>query len=173
VVIAGDHDVSLAGERRVATKASLWRRFVAALVDGAISLLPILLALIVSWAGGPDAVFALGFLGSLAIVIANDIALVARTGQSIGRRLLGVRVVDSSKMTPPNLGQVIFRTVLSGTGIGIAWRPIAAIPALGILIGPWPLICYGFAVADRRWHRGLNDRWAHTVVIDVRAERSR
>jgi uncharacterized RDD family membrane protein YckC len=172
VVIAGDHDVSLAGERRIATKASLWRRFVAALVDSAISFVPILLALIVSWAGGP-AVFGLGFLGLIAIVIANDIALVARTGQSIGRRLLGVRVVDTSKMTPPNLGQVIFRSVLSGTGTGIAWRPIAAIPSLGILIGPWPLICYGFAVADRRWHRGLNDRWAHTVVIDVRAERSR
>lgn len=168
-VVAGDHGLALVRERRIATKASLWRRFVAALADGAISFLPLLFALIVSWAGGPQ-LFALGFLGLIAIVAANDIALVARTGQSIGRRLLGVRVVDSSKMTPPNLGQVIFRTVLSGTGTGVAWRPIAAIPAFGILIGPWPLICYGFAVADRRWHRGLNDRWAHTVVIDVRAE---
>lgn len=172
MVLAGEPSVSLVGVRRVATKASLLRRFVAALVDGALSFLPILLALIVSWAGGPE-LYALGFLGLIAIVSANDIALVARTGQSIGRRLLGVRVVDISKMTPPKVGQVIFRTVLSGTGTGIAWRPIAALPAFGILIGPWPLICYGFAVADRRWHRGLNDRWAHTVVIDVRGERAR
>jgi hypothetical protein len=37
-----------------------------------------------------------------------------------------------------------------------------------VVISPWPIICYAFAVTDKRWHRGLNDRWASTVVIDVR-----
>ena len=164
--------MTLVRTRHVATAASLWRRFFALLVDSAFAFFPILCALAVSWVGGPrTALLVVGVLGSIAIAIANDIALVVRTGHSVGRRVFDIRVVDSSTMVPPSVGQVIFRNFIGGSVWGVVWHPIAAIPAFGIIVGPWPLICYGFAVADRRWHRGLNDRWAHTVVIDVRRER--
>jgi hypothetical protein len=155
---------------RVATAAPLWRRFVAWILDGVLALVPIGIALVLS-TGGPRSVFiGLGLAASLLVAIANDIVLVVRDGQSVGRRLLAIRVLDSHSMSPPRLGQVILRNIIGGGAVGIGWQPVAFLPAF-LVIGPWPIICYGFAVADRRWHRGLNDRWAHTVVIDVAGER--
>jgi uncharacterized RDD family membrane protein YckC len=124
--------------------------------------------------GGPrTALVAIGVVAAFAIAIANDIALVARSGQSIGRRWLGICVLDSHTMLPPSVGQVIFRNFLAGAVFGIGWHPFAFLPGLMLIVGPWPIICYAPAVADRRWHRGLNDRWAHTVVIDVLADEHR
>ena len=58
--------------------------------------------------------------------------------------------------------------VRTGLQFGVAWHPFAAYPNLAVMIGPWPVIDGGFAVADRQWHRAVHDRWAHTVVIDAR-----
>jgi uncharacterized RDD family membrane protein YckC len=124
--------------------------------------------------GGPRrALVAIAFVAAIAIVIANDIALVARSGQSVGRRWLGICVLDSHTMLPPSVGQVIFRNVLGGAQFGLAWHPFSFWPGFMLIIGPWPIACYAPAIADRRWHRGLNDRWAHTVVIDVLADEHR
>jgi len=101
----------------------------------------------------------------------NDVALVVRSGQSTGRRLLGLRVVDSATMTPPRVGEVLWRNILAGANFGVVWHPVAALSALALTVGPWPVINYAFAVGDRGWHRALSDRWSRTVVIDVRRER--
>jgi RDD family len=155
---------------RVATAAPLWRRFVAWILDGLLALAPIGIALAISTSGPRSVFMGLGFAASLLVAIGNDIVLVARDGQSIGRRLLAIKVLDSHSMSPPLVWQVIWRNIVGGAGFGFAWQPLAFLPLL-VVVGPWPIICYGFAVADRRWHRGLNDRWAHTVVIDVAGER--
>ena len=155
---------------RAAAAAPLVRRFVAWLVDGALAGAPIVLALVATAGGGPrTALVSLAVVAAIAIGITNDIVLVARSGQSVGRRWLGICVLDSHAMQPPAVGQVIVRNIVGGASFGIAWHPFANL-ALIFVIGPWPIICYAPAVADRRWHRGLNDRWAHTVVIDLLAE---
>jgi uncharacterized RDD family membrane protein YckC len=157
--------------RHVAASCSLSRRFIAWLLDSAILLSPVGTALALAPAAGSRGTLVLlALLCSLVIAIGNDWIFVVRTGQSIGRRILGVRVVDSATMMPARAGQVLLRSLVGGATVGIAWHPIAALPTLFVLLGPWPLICYGFAAADRQWHRALNDRWSHTVAIDVRHE---
>jgi hypothetical protein len=87
--------------------------------------------------------------------------------------LLGIQIVDSYTMTPPSGWQVFGRNFLKHLlGVGMAWHPFGGIPGFVVIVGPWPIICFVPAVADRRWHRGLHDRWSHTVVIDVRPERA-
>ena len=157
-------------ELRVATAAPLWRRFVAWSLDGLLPLVPILIAAVPSTGHPRSLLMALGIGTALLIAITNSIVLVARDGQSIGRRLLAIKVLDSHSMSPPGVTQVIFRNIIGGASFGFGWHPFAFFPGF-LIVGPWPFICYGFAVADRRWHRALNDRWAHTVVIDVAGER--
>ena len=130
-----------------------------------------MLAFAATAAGGPrTALVSLAVFAAIAIAIANDVALVARSGQSVGRRWLGICVLDSHTMKPPHVGQVIVRNIVGGASFGIGLQPFAFLPGLMLIIGPWPIICYAPAIADRRWHRGLNDRWAHTVVIDLLAD---
>jgi RDD family len=156
---------------RVATAAPLWRRFVAWLVDGAIAAAPIVLAYAVTSSGGLRTVaMSVAFIAAITIAIVNGIVLVARSGQSIARRWLGISILDSHTMLPPHVGQVILRNFIGGSTFGIGWHPFAFLPSLMVIIGPWPIINYAPAIANRRWHRGLNDRWAHTVVIDLLAD---
>ena len=153
--------------RAVATAASLARRFLAGLIDFALATAPITLAVILRLPlGAPPSAWIAVALASASIWIVNDLVVVARTGQSVGRRYLGIRVLDSHAMIPPTFGQVVFRNLVAEAAIGIAWHPFTSIPIF-IVLGPWPVICYTPAVKDRRWHRALHDRWAHTVVIDV------
>jgi uncharacterized RDD family membrane protein YckC len=95
---------------------------------------------------------------------------VAVAGSSVGRRLFGMRVVDSTTMAPPRFGQIIWRYAVQSASFGFAWHPFGS--SLMLVVGPWPLICFAPALFDEHWHRGLHDRLAHTVVIDVRGERA-
>jgi uncharacterized RDD family membrane protein YckC len=162
-------DGGVSAPRRAATAAPLTRRFVAWILDSAIVLIPAALALTIARHHGPGLDVALLVVAAIVLAVINQLALVVRTGQSVGRRLFDIRVVDSTAMIPPRVGQVLWRNFIGGANVGILWHPIAALP--NVALGPWPLICYGFAVADGRWHRAVNDRWSHTVVIDVRQER--
>jgi hypothetical protein len=157
----------------VAAAAPLGRRFLAALIDFVLASAPITLAVILRLPLGaqPIAWIAVA-LASASIWIVNDLVSVARTGQSVGRRYLGIQVLDSHAMNPPTLGQVALRNLVAEAAIGIAWHPFTGIPMFFVL-GPWPLICYAPAVADRRWHRALHDRWSHTVVIELDHDTSR
>jgi hypothetical protein len=127
----------------------------------ALAFSPIGLVYVVTDPGGLRDMLALfALIATIVIAIANDIVLVARTGQSIGRKLCGISVLDSGTMLPPLTAQAFLRGVLgSGAGglVAVVWLPICFIPAF----------------IDRHWHRGLNDRWAHTVVIDLLADQRR
>jgi len=86
-----------------------------------------------------------------------------------GKWLLGIQIVDSHTMVPPRGRQVVLRNLFKyGLNVGIPWHPFAGAPM--IVLGPWPIICFASAIADRSWHRGPHDRGAHTVVIDVRVD---
>jgi uncharacterized RDD family membrane protein YckC len=104
-----------------------------------------------------------------AIYIVNEYVLVARTGQSLGKRLLAMRVVDSSTMRPPRVGQIMWRDIVMSGINGFGWHPFGG----AFVVSPWPIVVFAAALLDTQWHRGLHDRWAHTLVIDVRGERTR
>jgi uncharacterized RDD family membrane protein YckC len=87
----------------------------------------------------------------------------------LGKRLFAMRVVDSSTMRPPGRGQAFWRYGLRSAVVGIGWHPFGGTI---FTVGPWPFVCFAPALFDKQWHRGLHDRLAHTVVIDVRGERS-
>ena len=154
--------------RRVATAAPLWRRLVASIVDGLLALAPLAVVGLATNDGGlRSALVAIALLAALLIGIGNGIVLVARSGQSLGRRWLGIQVLDSHRMVPPDVWQVIWRNIVGGLGFGVGWHPFWFLPGFMVIVSPWAIICYIPAIIDRRWHRGLNDRWAHTVVIDL------
>lgn len=169
VVVDQQHD--LASPRAVAKAAPLHRRIAALVVDLGIDSSPILLLTAIGWfADGAlfGACVALFGIGAIAVVMINEYALVVSRGQSVGKRLLGIQVVDSHTMLPPHGWEVVWRNAAKSLfGGGFAWTPLAAASGFTIIVGAWPLICFAPAIADR-WHRGLHDRWAHTVVIDVR-----
>jgi hypothetical protein len=170
VTVEGHHDLVAPVIHRTATAAPLWRRFAAWIMDGALALAPFSLLWLVPVHGLPHA--ALGLLGvaaTIAVASWNSIALVARCGQSLGLRWLGMQLLDSAKMTPPGIGQIVWRGFLGGMGIAFAWHPFF-LPRVALMINPWAIVCYAFAFTDQRWHRALYDRWAHTVVIDRRPD---
>lgn len=53
-------------------------------------------------------------------------------------------------------------------GFGVGWQPFGFLPGLTLIVAPWPIIGYIPAIIDRRRRRGFLDRWAHTVVIELK-----
>ena len=148
------------------------RRLLAVAVDAAIyAAASAAFALVAAATDGfPHAVVTLAAVIALfAVFIGNEIVLVAGTGQSLGKRCTAIRVVDSRTGRLPFWQQVFWREVIRGAGFGYGWHPFAALGYF-VVIGPWPIIDCVPAIADSRWHRALHDRWAHTVVIDARAD---
>lgn len=80
----------------------------------------------------------------------------ARSGQSWGKRLLGVKVVDEVNR-PLGWGRLVF-------GRELLWLPIMLLlPFLGWLV---PLVCVVMLFSDRR-RQTLQDKLAKTVVVRV------
>jgi uncharacterized RDD family membrane protein YckC len=150
---------------RVAHSAPVLRRFAAWVLDTVLVCLPPIVAVV---AHASDWVLLVALFSAVLISIANDVVLVVRSGQSVGRRIFAVMVLDSKRMTPPGVWQVLWRNLLAGPGVGYAWHPISAWSGFIVVLGPWPFLCYGAIFFDRCWRRGLHDRWSGTVVIDAR-----
>ena len=90
--------------------------------------------------------------------IAYEVSLVLLTGQTLGKRILGVQVVDGATGAVPNADQAVRRavpTIIQGVPILGAFGTLMWVPAL------W-----------RPRHQGLHDRLAGTVVVDLRAQPS-
>ncbi len=133
-------------------------RLAARLLDLAIGVAPLVVLLpfglvlgsrtLIHWS------FALTFAVGL-VILPIDLVLLHRDGQTIGKRLLGLRIVgvDGERV---GLGRSFFvREVVMGL--------LGAAPWLGIVVSIVdPLLCLR---ADRRC---LHDRLAATIVIDVR-----
>ncbi|MEM6779905.1 MAG: RDD family protein [Planctomycetota bacterium] len=78
--------------------------------------------------------------------------LISKYGQSLGKLMLGIVMLDEASG----------RVVKFGQGVGtrfIAWNCIVGIPGIGPIIG---LVDLGFLFSER--HRTLHDRLAKTVV---------
>jgi uncharacterized RDD family membrane protein YckC len=160
------------GSTPLVPAAAIARRAGALALDLVIQTAPLLVALPLyhSTTGvGRSLLWASASLLTLAISIVNSVVLVARTGQSLGKRRLAIRIVDRRTGQNPGVVQVIWREFLAGLHFGVAWHPVTGAPFV-VMVGPWIVIDGTPALFDPRWHRTLHDRWSNTVVIDARAQ---
>ncbi len=141
--------------------APLPKRLFAGLVDC------LLLALLLTPALLLDS--SLLFLTALvAYFIVNDVIMVVKKGCSVGKLLTGLRITDARRDTNPSWRQATLRLVVVGVVlIGVPWHASFLPTGVVVLVSPWPLVCYGAIVFDRRTHRGLHDRAAGVVVVDL------
>jgi len=97
------------------------------------------------------------------LVATYDIGGIAIWGQTIGKRLLGTKVVNitAGALRP---WQAIVRFSIYGV-------PTLIFTAVGLRVGAnlWPLIVFA-PVLRPPWHRGLHDVAALTIVIPITTE---
>jgi uncharacterized RDD family membrane protein YckC len=135
-------------------------RFGAAMLDGVIYILlcvPIFIGMVVSPGAGMDLNMALGVGGLLTLVAVigwaiYTIYLVKRNGQTIGKKLLGIKVVRSDG-SPASLGRIFWlRNIVN------------AIP------GALPFVGYVYSLVDHllifsEKRQCLHDKIADTIVV--------
>ncbi|WP_263118919.1 RDD family protein [Cellulomonas sp. RIT-PI-Y] len=150
-----------------APPAPVGRRVVAALIDGlgtALCALPIWLAVLTTGVDAERAATA-PVLPVLPSLIGGGLLLVwgvvqwvlhGTKGWTIGRRLLGLRVVDVMTGRPIGLGRALVRTL------------IVALGTVACGVGQWVVLASVFWDPTGR-RRGWHDRIAEAVVVDVRA----
>jgi len=141
------------------------RRVLAFLIDGAFGgVLTSIIALPILWivaaSVAPGTTFELAGLPSALITLANGLyplamlVLQAFTGFSLGKRIMGLRIVKVETLIRPGLGRMLLRGVIVG--------------ASNIVIGIGPLLVYLSPLWDpTKRLRGWHDRLSGTWVIDV------
>lgn len=140
--------------------AEVWQRVTARLVDhvGLAVVTVLLLAplgLGASLVGGPAGFLAGAFAAavSAALTVGYFAVLEARDGQTIGKRLLGVRVVDADGRVP-TLGSALRRNAWTGLGV------VSVVPVVGGLVGSAATLVAAIAILvgitrdehGRGWH---------------------
>ncbi|MFI6349522.1 RDD family protein [Streptomyces sp. NPDC050560] len=143
--------------------AGSWRRTLARIID--MILVGIVVGLI-SWGVGtseyhvdPDEMrFSKSFGQSViaaVLYIVYDTFLIARNGQTLGKRWLRMRVANLSNGTNPSVGASLGRAA-------VLWLPFAFCCAC-----VWTAICGGWSFFDRPYKQGLHDKSAKTVVVST------
>jgi len=143
-------------------RANIGTRFWARLVDGLVLLVPtILLTLATSDIDGTTVSTPLWVRAAqLVLAAVYEIGFVAMTGQTLGKRLLRIQVVDVTTGRPPRLGGAAIRYLLP------------AVPALAPGVGPLlGLLVYLSAIWSPT-RQGWHDRAAGTVVVRTAARQA-
>jgi uncharacterized RDD family membrane protein YckC len=105
-------------------------------------------------------------VATMAMAAAYSIACTTLTGRTVGKRVLGTRVVDATTGRPPHVGAATTRwLVISGGAVVVGLAP-----AFEPLAGVWCLVAL-LPILGRPLHRGLHDRAAGTVVTAARGLR--
>jgi uncharacterized RDD family membrane protein YckC len=136
------------------TLATIGRRLAARLLDGLV-LSPILLVLLAIFGTGPsgatlqlpDAVYRIYWV----VAVAYEIGMIALRGQTVGKRWMGIAVVDATTGAVPNLDQSARRA---------APVLIQIIPFIGIFG-----VVFWLTALWRPRRQGLHDSLAATVVV--------
>ncbi|MFI1656119.1 RDD family protein [Streptomyces sp. NPDC020472] len=102
--------------------------------------------------GGSQLVFQ---LITIVAYVAYDTVLTAKNGQTIGKRLMKLRVAMLNDGTTPPMSQSLLRAV-------VLW-----LPALICCACLWPLLILILIVVDKPYKQGLHDKAAKTVVVTV------
>ncbi|MEU5160991.1 RDD family protein [Streptomyces sp. NPDC020875] len=92
---------------------------------------------------------------SLVAYVAYDTLMVKRNGQTVGKRLLRLRVAMLNDGSTPNTGAALTRAA-------VLWAP-----ALICCFCVWWLVIIITIVADKPYRQGLHDKAAKTVVVTV------
>lgn len=98
---------------------------------------------------------------ALAVTLSGlyEIAFIAASGSTLGKRVLGLRVVNADTSSPPR----------DGTGAGPAFTRWATLFIPGLLTGGvWTLLCAGSCARGGPGRQGWHDKAAFTYVIAQR-----
>ncbi|WP_107482051.1 RDD family protein [Streptomyces sp. JHA26] len=90
------------------------------------------------------------------LYIAYDTYLTARTGQTLGKKWLGMRVADLENGATPSVQTSLIRAL-------VLWIPFAFCCAC-----VWTIIAGGWSFFDKPYKQGLHDKAAKTVVVTTR-----
>ncbi|MEX3102369.1 RDD family protein [Streptomyces sp. V2] len=107
---------------------------------------------------GDDVNFGKSFWQSLVAAVlymAYDTVLTARTGQTLGKKWLGMRVANLDNGTNPSMQTSLARAA-------VLWIPFAFCCAC-----VWTAISGGWSYFDKPYKQGLHDKAAKTVVVSV------
>lgn len=106
-------------------------------------------------------------VGLAALVLVYDTVLHARWGRTLGKRLVGVRVVTvAGEAVPP--GRALLRA--AAFALPMATRPV---PVLGLVAGLGWVAGVSLILRADQERRALHDRLAGTMVVTESLERSR
>ncbi|MEU3610117.1 RDD family protein [Streptomyces sp. NPDC035033] len=105
-----------------------------------------------TWTGGGQLVFQ---LLTIVAYVAYDTVLTAKNGQTLGKRLMKLRVAMLNDGSTPPMSQSLLRAV-------VLW-----LPALICCACLWPLLLLILILVDKPYKQGLHDKAAKTVVVTV------
>jgi uncharacterized RDD family membrane protein YckC len=86
---------------------------------------------------------------------AYDTILIARSGQTVGKRLLNMRVANLQDGSTPSVQASLVRAL-------VLWLPFAFCCAC-----VWTAICGGWSFVDKPYKQGLHDKAARTVEVST------
>ncbi|MER7900272.1 RDD family protein [Streptomyces sp. NPDC096046] len=89
------------------------------------------------------------------LYIAYDTVMTTRTGQTLGKRLLNLRVANLDNGATPSVQTALMRAA-------VLWIPFAFCCAC-----VWTAISGGWSFFDRPYKQGLHDKAAKTVVVST------
>ncbi|MBM7172512.1 RDD family protein [Streptomyces sp. G44] len=89
------------------------------------------------------------------LYMAYDTVMISRTGQTLGKKLLGMRVANLEDGATPGMQTALARAA-------VLWLPFAFCCAC-----VWTAICGGWSFFDKPYKQGLHDKAAKTVVVSV------
>jgi len=90
------------------------------------------------------------------LYVAYDTFMISRTGQTLGKKWLGMRVADLDNGATPSGQTSLIRAL-------VLWVPFAFCCAC-----IWTAICGGWSFFDKPYKQGLHDKAAKTVVVSTR-----
>ncbi len=129
-------------------QAGFGLRFGAALFDFALCIMWLLVTLLAGSTWTTPLVGWIGTGGLIGFTIVNFVLRPIRTGQTIGKRIIGIQIVGSD-FSKPTAGKILTRHML-GYPLGI----------LSAFLG------FAWILWDRR-QQGWHDKLAHTIVVRI------
>ncbi|MGQ4423291.1 RDD family protein, partial [Streptomyces violaceoruber] len=90
------------------------------------------------------------------LYIAYDTYMTTRTGQTLGKKWLGMRVANLDNGATPSVQTSLIRAL-------VLWIPFAFCCAC-----VWTIIAGGWSFFDKPYKQGLHDKAAKTVVVSTR-----
>ncbi|MFR9797297.1 RDD family protein [Streptomyces sp. MS06] len=94
------------------------------------------------------------FIGAL-LYVGYDTYLITKTGQTFGKRWLGLRTANLSDGSTPSVQTSLVRAL-------VLWIPFSF-----CCFCIWTAICGGWSYFDKPYKQGLHDKAAKTVVVNV------